>query len=157
MENSLYAQKRICFLQYFAMLLLIAVGAFFGIANGLPADIWSQDASHITSVIAILFVLALTYNGYLSYNLNEANAFAAKRQAHWIDTLAFISPLVGIIGTAAGLRLQAPVLLSGVMGMGPIATALYSTMVGACSGAILALININLKISIARLRNAEVE
>ena len=48
-----------CFLQWFVLCLSYIVAAFFATYFGCPQAIWHADMTHMTSVIAILFVADL--------------------------------------------------------------------------------------------------
>lgn len=102
-------EKR-CFLQWFLMTLACGVGGFFAWHTGLLRQVWDADMTHMTSVIAAMFVLAVGYMGFASWRYDrsswkgrDAVAYADVGLAHWAAAGVIY---VGLIGTVIGLMWQ---------------------------------------------------
>ena len=131
-----------CFLTHFILCLGIAAGAFLAWVAGLPTMIWAADASHMTSVIGLLFVCAMVWLGVASWR-GETRRGAAF--GHLCERLA---PMLGIAGTSIGLSMQAQSLaVSGTASFGALATSLFCTCAGVLAAIIIALATFNLEAS----------
>ena len=121
------------FVQYFIMLLVAIIIFFYALYQGLPQSIWLNDASHFTSVIWLVLLYSLFRIGKQSWELNWRNCDKILAD-DWGVFATYACPMLGIIGTTYGLSLQATVLASGSVGLVPLTTSLYTTMVGAGAG-----------------------
>lgn len=160
-----------CFLQWFMLVLSYTVAAFFCVTAGLAQAVWDADVTHITSVIAIVFVASCGYLGLTSWrhdNIDNTQLGSALKVAevsadtNFGRTMAFIVTLLGLLGTAIGLMFQAkamgqldvsnPQNIVGFIGTigSALSTALYATASGiiACIG--ITLMNLNIEYFIDR-------
>ena len=124
------------FLTHFLLCLALASGVFFAGQLGVLKIIWLNDQSHMTSVIAALLVVAATTLGFQAWN-GASGAFG-----HLAERL---SVMLGFIGTAIGLSLQAQALAGGATSFTALATSLYTTAVGGTAAAIIAVMTFNLE------------
>ncbi len=151
MPTEDYVRRKACFLQFFAVTLVLAVAAFFSAARGFPQLVWASDLSYATSVIAVVFVGSMAYMGWLSWRLCPEDLPRVRAGAEWGSVSANLCTMIGLIGTTLGLSFQAQTLASGSAGLAPLATSLYTTMVGVGAGAILTLVDHNLQSGISRV------
>lgn len=160
-----------CFLQWFMLLLSYAVAAFFGVTAGLVQAVWYADVTHITAVIAVVFIVSCGYLGLSSWRYDRIDASALGSTLQFREvladtnfgrTMAFIVTLLGLLGTAIGLMFQAkamgqldvtnPQNIVGFIGTigAALSTALYATASGiiACIG--ITLMNLNIEYFVDR-------
>jgi uncharacterized protein YacL len=130
----------------------MAAGAFFAFVYGLPQLVWNSDLSHMTSVIAGVFVASCFYLGWLSWNLSPSTASATEIKAEWGWFAEEKFVRMGLFGTVIGLILQAKVLATGSEGLGPLSTAFMSTAVGVLASFLLALLAFNITSHIERMK-----
>lgn len=98
---------RRCFLQWHALALSYAVAGYFAFAAGLPQTIWRTDATHMTSVIAVMFVISCLYLGFASWRFREgAGVATAEADSGLGRVAAYVVTLIGLLGTAIGLMMQ---------------------------------------------------
>lgn len=151
-----------CFLQWFVLCLSYIVAAFFATYFGLPQAIWHADMTHMTSVIAILFVAACGYLGFASWrydsNPDPVTKFAtAIADSNMGRAAAYIVTLVGLLGTAIGLMYQVQAMASidlsnpqhvlefvGAIGAA-LSTALYATACGIVGSVGITMLGSNLE------------
>ena len=127
---------RKCFMQYFAVVLALAIGSFFGWVYGVPQLIWASDQSHMTSVILVFFVISVGWLGVRSWDEN---------QTPWGWHAANVSMMMGMLGTIVGISLQAKAVSQGLGGLSILGTSLFPTMVGIGSAIILSTLAYNLQ------------
>lgn len=111
------------FLQWFVLCLGYAVIAFFAAYYGVFQQVWSVDVTHLTSVIALIFLIACGYLGLASWRYDAAvipssiktvtieKAKATRFAQAIADTnigraAAYLVTLLGLLGTVIGLTIQ---------------------------------------------------
>lgn len=98
-----------CFLQWFVLLLGYIAIALVAWRYDLPQSIFQTDTTYMTSVIAVIFTLAVLYVGLASWQFSPqcwhsiAPAAAAIGLAH---KASYIVTLCGLLGTVIGLMHQ---------------------------------------------------
>lgn len=137
---------RAAFLSWFVLVLAIAAGAFFATVNHVPQMVWAGDASHMTSVIAALFVGSVAWIGRQSWRVGSDLAVDASF-GHLSERLAV---MLGLAGTTIGLSLQAKALMSGSASFGALSTSLYTTATGVVAAGLLAVLTHCLEVGIRR-------
>ena len=128
--------KHRVFLTHFLLCLAVASGVFFAGQLGVLKTIWLNDQSHMTSVIAALLIVAATVLGVRAWNGSSGDF------GHLAERL---SVMLGFIGTAIGLSLQAQALAGGATSFMALATSLYTTAVGGTAAAVIAVMTYNLE------------
>jgi hypothetical protein len=143
---------RLTFLSHFVICLAIGSATYFAVVNGVPQTIWADDLSHMTSVIAVLFVGASIYLGWQAWIVDDASSSSAvPRPSPDFGHLAErLSVMAGFVGTAIGLSLQAKALAGGSASFTALATSLFTTACGGASAALLAVMTFNLEAGIRR-------
>ena len=136
---------RQCFLRFFAVLLAIIAGLSIATILGAPQEIWRADASHMSAVIALVFVTVVAVLGRASWT-------GEHRTAIIIGELGvLLSPALGMIGTVRGFVMQsASIGQTGAASWGALETALDATGVGIASFAVLAILVANLMVEAPR-------
>ena len=135
---------RLCFLAHFLICLGISGAAIFAWIDHIPQAIYAADQSAMTSVIAALFVTSACQIGLIAWDIGPQSSPAFGHLAVRLSVMA------GIIGTSVGLSLQAKSLIGGSAAFLPLATSLYTTVVGATSGVFLEILTFNLETGIKR-------
>ena len=128
------------FLAWFLCALALAAGAAFAVRIGAAEAVWRGDASHMTSVIAVLCAATVVWLGRAAWERDGIPVAYAPSLAfaHLGERL---SVLLGLLGTVAGLSLQATALAaSGSASFGALATGLYSTGTGIGSAVIISVL-----------------
>ena len=132
------AGGRRVFLQHFVICLGVAGAGAFSWLNGVPQAVFAADASMMTSAIFVWFVVSAVALGRAAWRGDAAGAafghFAVR-----------MSVLMGILGTAVGLSLQAKALIGGSAAFGALATSLYTTMTGAAAALGIEVMTFNLE------------
>jgi MotA/TolQ/ExbB proton channel family len=95
-----------CFVQWFGLVLCYAVSAFFATVAGIPQAIWHSDPSHMTSVIAAVFVVATAYLGFASFRYSDSEPTVAGADSNLGHVMVYIVTLLGLLGTTLGLIAQ---------------------------------------------------
>ena len=135
---------RHCFLAHFVICLGISGGGFFAWINGVPQAFYTADQSMMTSVIAVLFLVSASYLGRICWSAGPRSSPAFGHFAVRLSVMA------GIVGTSIGLSLQARSLIGGSAAFLPLATSLYTTVVGATSAILLEILTFNLEVGIKK-------
>lgn len=138
------SRRRLTFLSHFVICLACVALVFFAAVNGVPQMIFSVDQSMMTSVIAALFVGAAVYIGWLAWNVS---ATTDTGFGHLAERLAV---MIGFVGTAMGLSLQAKALAGGSASFEALATSLFTTMCGGVAAALIAVMTYSLEAGVAR-------
>jgi hypothetical protein len=134
--------KRQSFLRFFVLLLAIVAGCFLALRLGAPQAVWRGDASMATSAIALLFVAAVWRIGLSSWRGGD------WRTVEFGHLAVRLSVMLGFVGTAIGLSLQAQTLASeGAASLGALSTSLFTTATGGVAAALLEALTYNLEIS----------
>ena len=133
-----------CFVQYFTMLLLLCIAAFYATLLGVPQHIFMIEASHVTSLIALFFLYSVIRLGFLSWRLIDGDPHEVLRAAEWGPFATNTCTMLGLIGTVIGLSMEAETLAGGTAGLVALATALYSTVTGIGAGLIIMVFHHNL-------------
>ena len=139
-------KDRRCFLTHFVLCLGIAAGAFLASIAGLPKMIWEADASHMTSAIAALFVVAALRLGWQAWTID------GKTSTTFGHLAVRLSPMLGILGTAVGLSMQATSLASGATSFVALATSLYTTACGMLAALLLEILTHNLEAGVEKAK-----
>lgn len=128
------------FLRFFALLLAIVAAFTIALWLGAPQAVWRADASMMTSAIAALFLAALISIALASWRGPDALTVEfGHRAAKW-------AMMLGLIGTAIGLSMQAQALASaGVASLGALSTALYTTATGVAASLLIEVMTFNLE------------
>lgn len=131
-------QQRLPFISHFLIVLSMLAGAFFATLYGVPQAIFAADQSYMTSAIVALVGFTAGYIGRAAWTGDihgvEFGHFAVR-----------ISVLLGLVGTAVGLSLQARALVGGAAAFGPLATSLYTTMLGGAAAILIEAMTFNLE------------
>jgi len=138
------SRRRLAFLSHFVICLACAALAFFATVNGVPQTIFRVDQSMMTSVIAALFVGSAAYLGWLAWNVS---ATTDTGFGHLAERLAV---MIGFVGTAMGLSLQAKALAGGSASFEALATSLFTTVCGGVAAALIAVMTYSLEAGVER-------
>ena len=149
--------KHRTFLTHFLLCLALASGVFFAGQLGVLKTIWLNDQSHMTSAIGALLVVAAIELGRQAWNAGalwtwrnhlddiKCRDNPAKPSGAFGHLAERLSVMLGFIGTAIGLSLQAQALAGGATSFTALATSLYTTAVGGTAAAIIAVMTFNLE------------
>jgi hypothetical protein len=137
-------RRRLTFLSHFTICLGCVALAFFATVNGVPQIIFREDQSMMTSVIAALFVGTAVYLGWLAWNVS---ATTDAGFGHLAERLAV---MIGFVGTAMGLSLQAKALAAGSASFEALATSLFTTVTGGAAAALIAIMTYSLEAGVQR-------
>jgi len=154
---------RLTFLSHFIISLAVAAAAFFAQENGVFATIWANDQSHMTSAIAALFVGTVLWLGWQAWRADDppkvltpgrisVYAFLRGADASFGHLAERLAVMMGFVGTAIGLALQAKALAGGATSFTALATSLYTTASGGTAAALIAVMTWALEQGIARAR-----
>lgn len=132
------------FLAHFVICLACAAAVFFATLYGVPQLIWQSDLSHMTSVIAALFVGSALYLGWLAWRLSPSTASAILAKAEYGHFIEEKFLRLGILGTVIGLSLQAKALAAGTDGLMPLATAMMCTATGVLASLLMSVLAFNI-------------
>ncbi len=142
---------RLTFLSHFVLCLAVAAAAYFAAINGVPQTIWADDASRMTSVVAVLFVGASIYLGWQAWLVDDTRPTSSDF-GHLAERL---SVMCGFVGTAIGLSLQAKALAGGSTSFTALATSLFTTACGGVAAALLAVMTFNVEAGMRRAAMAK--
>ena len=127
------------FLRFFAILLAVVAGFAIAIYLDAPQKVWRGDASMMTSAIAALLILSTARIGVASWRSDTRVADFGHHAAKW-------AMMLGLIGTALGLSMQAATLASaGLASLGALSTALYTTACGVAASMLIEVMTFNLE------------
>ena len=154
---------RLTFLSHFVLCLACAGLAFFAWVNGVPQMIWANDMSMMTSVIGALFVGSAAWLGWQAWRIGEPMSNYRRRTGappsstflpssdygHLAERLCV---MVGFVGTAIGLSMQARSLAGGATSFTALATSLFTTASGGTAAALIAIMTFNLEAGVRRAR-----
>ena len=154
---------RLTFLSHFVLCLACAGLAFFAWVNGVPQMIWANDMSMMTSVIGALFVGSAAWLGWQAWQIGEPMSNYRRRTGapasstllpssdygHLAERLCV---MVGFVGTAIGLSMQARSLAGGATSFTALATSLFTTASGGTAAALIAIMTFNLEAGVRRAR-----
>lgn len=93
------------FVQWFLLLLAYLVAAFFAQWFHLFIFVWNNDFTYMTSVIAVIFLIMISFLGYASWQADNNPAYA-NSVTIFARSAAYVVTLVGLLGTAIGLMYQ---------------------------------------------------
>lgn len=143
---------RLCFLSHFVICLAIAAGAFFAYINGVPQLVYASDLSHMTSVIALIFVGSVIWIGRQAWQAGDPPArdafgrFVSQSSGpsfgHTAKELALCA---GLIGTGSGLALQGKALMVGAASFGALSTSLFTMICGVGAYGLVTILDHNLQ------------
>lgn len=94
------------FLAWWISVLLIGTGVFWAYFFGLVQTVWEADETHITSLIAVVFVVCNLYLGVLAYKIDSPYDWDTVSIKKRLETLWFMSEqmmALGMLGTVIGL------------------------------------------------------
>ena len=161
---------RLTFLSHFVICLACAGLAFFAWTRGVPQMVYANDMSMMTSVIAMLFVGTAAYLGRQAWRADDvspAERLGMRREiwqpgapmrggpppssdfGHNAERWAV---MLGFVGTAIGLSLQATALMSGTASFGALATSLFTTASGGTAAILIGVMTYSLEQGIRRTR-----
>jgi len=114
--------KHLTFLTEFTIVLACMGGAAFAWQVGLLQAIWAADESYMTSAIAALFVVTCAVIMRSAW---------AERDSSFGHVAEGAFPLLGGLGTAYGISMQAEALATnGMASAGALKTVFFATMAG---------------------------
>lgn len=137
--------KRLTFLSHFCICLACAGTSFFAWERGVLRLVYENDASMATSAIAVLLIVTAIYLGWQAWLADTGRG--SSEFGHLAERLAV---MVGFVGTAIGLSLQAKALVSGSASFGALSTSLFTTASGGVAAAIIAVLTFSLETGIRR-------
>jgi hypothetical protein len=148
--------SRLTFLSHFVLCLGCVGLAFFAWANGVLQAVWANDMSMMTSVIGALFVGSAAGLGWQAWRIGKPISSHRKRTGAPSPVAFLPSPafghlaerlcvMVGFIGTAIGLSLQAQSLAGGATSFAALATSLFTTATGGTAAVLIAIMTFNLE------------
>jgi hypothetical protein len=150
--------RRLTFLAWFVQVLAISGTAFFAYAKGVFQTVYADDASMMTSVIAVLFVGAAAWLGRQAWRADDDPVvecpgvvvpYADADFGHLAERLCVMA---GFVGTAIGLSMQAKALAGGATSFTALATSLFTTSSGGTAAALIAVMTYSLEAGIRRAR-----
>lgn len=150
--------QRVCFLSHFVICLACAALAFFAWQSGALLMVWQNDASMMTSVIAVLFVGTAVWLGWQAWNVDRLRPVGVFGGAESTASADFgheakvLCTSLGMLGTTVGLSLQAKALMNGSASFGALSTALFTTACGMAGFIMISLMVLNLEAGIKRAR-----
>ncbi len=137
---------RRCFLQHLVICLAVLAGVFYAAVKGAPQQVWRTDLSYMTSLVAGLVILAAVYLGWQAWSVSERTSSAFGLFAMGL------CPLLGLLGTSTGLRLNVTSLAVGGSGLLPLSTSIETMQIGVLGLIIIAVMTFNLE---AGIRSAQ--
>ena len=152
---------RLTFLSHFIISLAIAAGAWFAWRAGVFSIVWANDQSHVTSLIAALFVVTVIELGRQAWLLegwHYEDRLNGRRyrvenpsSSGWGHQAKEWSVMMGLLGTTIGLSLQATALAqNGTASLGALSTSLFSTGTGVVSALLIGVMTYSLEMGIKR-------
>lgn len=150
------------FTAHVVICLTVAGVAFFATANGVPQLIYANDASMMTSVIAALFLGTACSLGRQAWVADDPpRYFGLDAYGRRVDTKYSVSAdfghdaerwavMLGFVGTAIGLSLQAKSLAGGATSFTALATSLFTTASGGTAAILISVMTRNLESGIRR-------
>jgi len=98
--------SRRAFVQWFVLLLVYCAMSFFAqYQYGMFTFIWLHDFTYMSSIIAIVFMAMIGFEGVATYHLNNRPKYANSITIFG-RSMAYIVTLFGLLGTAMGLMYQ---------------------------------------------------
>ncbi len=137
------------FVQHFIICLTVGVGVFFAFMLGGPQEVWRTDLSYMTSVVACLVIFAAFYLGRQAWSVSEDTNPAVGL------FVTGLCPLIGLLGTSTGLRLNVSTLATGGSGLLPLSTSLETMQIGVLGLIIIAVMTFNLEAGIGAARRSQ--
>lgn len=131
------------FLSQFVLSLACAGGAFFAYTRGIPQFVYANDASMMTSLIAVLFVGTALWLGWQAWWL-ENNG--------WGDRAEGLAVKCGLIGTGIGIILTIKAALASASPLAALQTAFFSMICGVAASSIISVMTFALESGITRER-----
>jgi hypothetical protein len=153
---------RLTFLSHFVICLACAGLAFFAWTRGVPQTVYANDVSMMTSVIAVLFVGTAAYLGRLAWRADGDEWVVDP--THRVRMLPVVissdfghnaerwAVMLGFVGTAIGLSLQAKSLAGGSTSFTALATSLFTTASGGTAAILIGVMTYSLEQGIRRAR-----
>ena len=152
--------RRLTFLSHFILCLGVGAASFFAYRLQVFATIWANDLSMATSVIALLFCITVCELGRQAWRVDgthledrpDGRRWRVQNDAsasfgHLAERLAV---MIGFVGTAIGLSLQAKSLAGGSTSFTALATSLFTTACGGVAAAIILIMTYSLECGIRR-------
>src|ERR1700749_935349 len=131
------------FLSQFVLCLACAGASFFAYTRGILQFVYQNDASMMTSVIAVLFVGTALWLGRQAWLL-ENNG--------WGDRAEGLAVKCGLIGTGVGIILTIKAALASASPLAALQTAFFSMICGVAASSIISVMQFSLESGIARER-----
>jgi hypothetical protein len=153
-------RSRITFLSHFVLCIAITAALLFALVNDIPQVIWANDLSRMTSVIGALFLGATVYLGWQAWlvgapgipRIRTEPVLPPRVSSSFGHLAERLSVMIGFVGTAIGLSLQAKSLAGGATSFSALATSLFTTACGGTSAALIAVMTYNLEAGIRSAR-----
>lgn len=149
---------RLCFLSHIVICSACAALAYFAWQSGALIMVWQTDASMMTSVIAVLFLVTAGWLGWQAWLADEPpqidgedwDSLKSRANADFGHLAALLSPALGMLGTAIGLSLQAKALVNGAASFGALSTALFTTACGIAGFILISVLVFNVEAGVRR-------
>lgn len=157
---------RLTFLSHFVLCLACVGLGFFAWVNGVPQTIWANDVSMMTSVIGALFVGSAIWLGCQAWQIGQPRlydreecadarlSFTSSPSSEYGHLAERLCVMVGFVGTAIGLSLQAKSLAGGATSFTALATSLFTTASGGTAAAFIAIMTFNLEAGAKRAQRS---
>ena len=156
--------ERRAFLLWFVETLAVAGAMFFAWTRGVPQTIWANDASMMTSAIGALFVVTAAWLGWQAWLSDSPpkylglDGYGRRIEAIPGGSLDFghnaerWCVMLGFVGTAIGLSMQAKSLSAGATSFVALATSLFTTASGGTAALLIGVMTYSLEVGIRRSR-----
>lgn len=151
--------SRPTFTAHFLICLACAALAWFAWQTGALLAVWQGDQSYITSLIAVLLVGTAVWLGWQAWVVDAPWHTSAELPGSHLSVSADFghsaerwSVMLGLLGTTAGLSLQAKSLAGGTTSFSALATSLYTTGTGIVAALLIGVMVFSLDAGIKRVR-----
>ncbi len=166
--------KHTLFLKWWLFITTVAVGSFYAFFNRFFHHLWEADTTKLSFLLIFIFAFMSVWCGYKTWRLSvfldkhQTEKYLVEKIEHLMEVGWFASDLclsIGMMGTVIGFIMM----LSGfatvdvadmttvqdmIKGLGGgMSTALYTTLVGLVSSALLKIQYFNLSQAIDRVRS----
>jgi hypothetical protein len=136
--------RHLTLLNHVIISLACAAAGWFAYKAGVLQSVWANDASGMTGVLAIMFILTTAYIGRLAWSVSP------QTDTYALHILIPMAGMAGFAGTSVGLMILFRTQVSGAAALGGLATCLSTAAGGVLTMLALSAMWLNLESGVRR-------
>ena len=147
-----FAKQKTTFLNWFLLMVVLAVGCAFGFKTGAVQPILALDKAYILRLTSFVAMITFLHIGFLSWRLTESNVEDIEWRTGWMTMAGGVLFTLGIVGSGLAFYQQSEALAGGAANLAILGQGVLSTVFASAAACLTFVMSWNLSHGIARIQ-----